>query len=82
MVVPTHHHTRSRVGKRRSHLALKPPQLVKCPHCANMILPHRVCPYCGYYKEREVIDVYKGLSKKERKRKQKEMKEKQEENKK
>jgi len=47
-----------------------------------MILPHRVCPYCGYYKEREVIDVYKGLSKKERKRKQKEMKEKQEENKK
>ncbi|MGE4555053.1 MAG: 50S ribosomal protein L32 [Candidatus Paceibacterota bacterium] len=74
MVVPTRHHTRSRVGKRRSHHALKPPRLIKCPHCSSMILPHRVCPYCGYYKEKEVIDVYKGLSKKEKKKREAEIK--------
>lgn len=73
MALPARHHSRSRVNKRRSHLALKPLHLVKCPHCGRMILPHRVCPYCGYYKEEEIIDVYKGLSKKEKKAKEKEM---------
>jgi predicted nucleic acid-binding Zn ribbon protein len=38
-----------------------------------MIPPHQVCPFCGYYKEEEVIDVFKGLTKKERKKKQKEI---------
>lgn len=35
----------------------KPPNvnLVECPHCHELIVPHRVCPYCGYYKGREVI---------------------------
>jgi len=74
MLVPTRHHSRSRVDKRRSHQALKKVQLVKCPHCAVMILPHRVCPKCGYYQEKEVIDVYRGLSKKEKKQKEKEIK--------
>ncbi len=75
MVVPTHHHTRSRVGKRRSHQALKPLNLIKCPHCNSKILPHRVCPYCGYYKGKEVINVYKGLSKKEMKKRKAELQE-------
>lgn len=73
MVVPTHHHTRSRVGKRRSHQALKKPQLIKCPQCGSFIMPHRVCSFCGYYKGKEVIDVYKGLSKKEKKKRKQEI---------
>jgi large subunit ribosomal protein L32 len=73
MGVPARHHSRSRVNKRRSHLALKPLNFIKCSHCKEMIMPHRVCPYCGYYKEKEVIDVLKGLSKKEKKLKQKEI---------
>lgn len=68
MVVPTHHHTRSKVGKRRSHSALKLSSLIKCPQCGSFILPHRVCSFCGYYKGKEIVDVYKGLSKRERKK--------------
>jgi len=26
-----------------------------CPHCRERMLPHRVCPNCGYYRGREVI---------------------------
>ncbi len=73
MALPARHHSRSRVNKGRSHLALKPLNLVKCPHCGRKILPHRVCPYCGYYKDKEAIDVYKGLTKKEKKIKEKEI---------
>jgi len=73
MGVPARHHSRSRVNKGRSHMALKPLNLIKCSHCGRKILPHRVCPYCGYYKEKEVIDIYKGLTKKEKKTKEKTM---------
>jgi len=50
--------------------------LVKCPKCGKPKLPHTICWNCGYYKNREVIDVLKKLTKKERKKKEKEMKEK------
>jgi len=75
MGVPSRHHSRSRVNKRRSHAALKSLNLIKCSHCGELILPHQVCPFCGYYKGKEVIDVFKGLTKKERKKKQKEIEE-------
>jgi large subunit ribosomal protein L32 len=75
MALPARHHSRSRVNKGRSHMALKPLNLVKCFHCGRNILSHRVCPYCGYYKDKVVIDVYKGLSKKEKKQKEKKLEE-------
>lgn len=28
-----------------------------CPQCGEPKLPHRVCPSCGYYKDREVLVV-------------------------
>jgi len=28
-----------------------------CPQCGSPKLPHRVCPHCGHYKGREVIEV-------------------------
>jgi len=75
MGVPARHHTRSRVDKRRSHLALSSQQFIKCAHCGARIHSHQVCPYCGYYKGKMIIDIYKGLSKKEKKLKKKEMEE-------
>ncbi|HOK17266.1 MAG TPA: 50S ribosomal protein L32 [Candidatus Paceibacterota bacterium] len=75
MGLPARHHSKSRRNKGRSHMALKPSFFIKCPHCGREILPHRVCPYCGYYKEKEYIDVFKGLNKKEKKKKEKELKE-------
>jgi len=48
-----------RRNRRRSHDALKPRALVGCPNCGEMCLPHRVCPSCGHYQGREVIEVKK-----------------------
>ena len=31
-----------------------------CPHCHSPRLPHRVCPVCGYYKGREVVETDTG----------------------
>jgi large subunit ribosomal protein L32 len=38
-----------RQGIRRSHLALKTPQLNECARCGSPIKSHRVCDNCGYY---------------------------------
>jgi large subunit ribosomal protein L32 len=64
------------------HLYLKKPSFTKCPKCGKFTLPHMVCPNCGYYKDKEIIDVLKKLTKKERKKKEKEMKVKETEEKK
>jgi len=52
------------------------PAFTKCPKCSKPILPHTICQNCGYYKGKEIIDVLKKLTKKERKKREKEMKEK------
>ncbi|MBI2037163.1 MAG: 50S ribosomal protein L32 [Candidatus Liptonbacteria bacterium] len=46
--VPVKHHSKSKVGRRRSHLALKQTALVVCPKCGAPLLPHRACSTCGY----------------------------------
>lgn len=43
--------------RRRSHQALKTTNLVACPQCHEMRLPHRVCPSCGNYNGAEVIEI-------------------------
>jgi len=60
--------SKGKQGRRRSHLALKPKNLVKCSHCSKMILSHTVCKFCGYYKGAEVVNVLaKELKKREKK---------------
>ncbi|MEK7634353.1 MAG: 50S ribosomal protein L32 [Patescibacteria group bacterium] len=44
------HHTKSKVGRRRSHLALKPSQIYVCSNCKAPVMPHRICITCGSYK--------------------------------
>ena len=68
MAVPKQRHTKSRRDRRRVHLRLTLPKLVTCPKCGKLKLPHTVCSYCGYYKDKEIIDVLKKVGKKERKR--------------
>lgn len=36
---------------------LQPKTLTVCPQCQKKILPHRVCPYCGYYKNIPVLKI-------------------------
>jgi len=35
---------------------LKVRALAECPNCGEMTMPHRVCPYCGYYKGKQVLN--------------------------
>ena len=56
------------------HIFIKAPTLLSCPKCGKPLLPHRVCQNCGYYKGKQIVDVFKKLTKKERKEKEKELK--------
>lgn len=69
MPVPKQRHTKSRRNKRRSHHALKSVKLISCSKCGTQKLPHRYCPNCGTYRDREIIDVLAKLTKKEKKAK-------------
>ncbi len=76
MAVPKQKHTKSRRNKRRMHIFLKEPTLTKCSQCGHLVLPHRVCSYCGYYKGKKVLEVLEKLDKKEKKKREKEIKKK------
>ena len=62
MAVPKRRHSNSRTGKRRSHDALRPQQLTYCKQCNNPVLTHVVCPNCGHYMGREVVQMEKKKS--------------------
>lgn len=79
MPVPKQRHTKSRRNRRRSHLAMKKKNLSTCPKCGEPILSHRYCANCGYYKNREVVDVLAKLEKKQKKQKEKELAQKEKE---
>ncbi len=68
-------HTSSHSRRRRSHHSLTAADLSSCPKCGKEKPQHTMCLNCGYYKNREVFDVLKKLTKKERKKKEKELKE-------
>jgi len=54
---PKRRHSKERTSTRRAHDFLTAPSLAECPKCGEPKLPHRVCPKCGNYKGREVIEV-------------------------
>ena len=57
MANPKSRNSRSRRGKRRSHDALTTPGRSLCTTCFEPKPPHQVCPHCGSYKGREVVEV-------------------------
>ncbi len=52
---------------------MKERQFFNCPKCKEPALPHTACLNCGTYKGKEIIDVLKKLTKKERKQKEKQL---------
>ena len=58
--------TQSAKNQRRSHHALKKINLAKCGKCGKPVKPHHACSNCGYYGDKEAINVTKNLSKKEK----------------
>jgi large subunit ribosomal protein L32 len=55
MAVPKRRHSKSRSKMRNSHGALAIPERTPCGRCGHRRPPHRVCPNCGHYGEREVV---------------------------
>ncbi|MEK9180010.1 MAG: 50S ribosomal protein L32 [Patescibacteria group bacterium] len=45
--VPVKHHSKGKVGRRRSHLALKKRLLSVCQNCGGPKEAHRACRQCG-----------------------------------
>ncbi len=54
MGVPQHRQSKSRIRKRRAMQKLTAPVSIECPQCHKPKMPHRVCPECGYYKDKAV----------------------------
>jgi len=54
---PKRRHSKARRDKRRAHDALTLPASSLCATCGERKLPHRVCPSCGTYRGRAVVDV-------------------------
>ncbi len=46
--------------RRAYNSVLRLPQVSECPQCGGAYRPHRVCPACGFYKERQILTVKVG----------------------
>ena len=58
MAVPKKKVSKARRDKRRSaNSKMAAPEMVKCPKCGEMKLPHQVCKACGSYNGREYLKV-------------------------
>ena len=55
--VPKKKTSKSSRDARRSHHALSAPTLVPCPQCKDLKPPHQVCPHCGSYKGKEILEI-------------------------
>lgn len=57
MAVPKKKVSKSRRDSRRAHnFRVEAPNLSICPNCKSPTLPHHVCPTCGQYQGRQVIN--------------------------
>ncbi len=58
MAVPKQRTGRASTHTRRSaNDRISAPARTVCPQCGEVKLPHRVCPSCGFYRNREVIEA-------------------------
>lgn len=58
MAVPKKRKSPSKRDMRRAqHDKVTAPNLSPCPNCEELMLSHRVCPACGFYRGRQVVEV-------------------------
>lgn len=57
MAVPKKKMSKSRRDSRRAHnFRVEAPNVGVCPNCKSPVLPHHVCPTCGQYQGRQVVN--------------------------
>lgn len=57
MAVPKKRTSKQRKRKRRTHHEAAIPEHQACSRCGDFRRPHHVCPTCGYYDGREVVEI-------------------------
>ncbi len=57
MAVPKRKTSKSKRNKRRTHQKITGPNVISCSECGEARLPHHVCPSCGTYKGRTVLEI-------------------------
>jgi len=58
MAVPKRRPSKSRNRTRKSiNMRLSVPSLGECATCGNKVVPHRVCPKCGFYKGKQYLGL-------------------------
>jgi len=57
VAVPKKKTSKSRRDKRRATHSIEGATVGTCPQCHGPRLPHRVCPTCGTYGGRQVVEV-------------------------
>ena len=58
MANPKRKHSKARTRKRRGQYygSLAKPEVMECPNCGNTKMRHRVCPSCGFYRGRKIVE--------------------------
>jgi large subunit ribosomal protein L32 len=56
MANPKRRFSKARTMKRRAAWKLDGANLSLCPQCHQVKQPHRLCPNCGYYRGKEVVN--------------------------
>jgi large subunit ribosomal protein L32 len=58
MAVPKYKTSKARKRRRQSiNMKMDVDTLVSCTNCGNKIMRHRVCPKCGFYRGKQVIEL-------------------------
>jgi large subunit ribosomal protein L32 len=57
MPVPKQKKGRASTRARRANHIVEAPARSVCSQCHEPKLPHRVCPSCGYYDGKEIVDT-------------------------
>lgn len=43
--------------RRANHDKRSAPDLSACSNCEELTLSHRVCPACGHYRKRQIVEI-------------------------
>ncbi|MBO6137119.1 MAG: 50S ribosomal protein L32 [Lachnospiraceae bacterium] len=54
-ICPKNKSSKGRRDSRRANWKMSTMNLVACPNCGNLMLPHRVCKNCGTYNKKEIV---------------------------
>lgn len=54
-ICPKNRTSKARKNKRRANWKMKSTNLVVCPNCGSLTMPHRVCKNCGTYNKKEIV---------------------------